>query len=158
MERILESEVMDGVEQARVYAEADFSEENQGFVDRFLESCTDLAKGHVLDLGCGPADIPIRLLRGHSGLWLTGVDASQPMIRLAERAVKEAGLADRITLLCQRFQDLLLTSPVDAVISNSLVHHVPTHLCGSPTDTFHCTLRRVGDITTDLGGTLNHRT
>lgn len=128
MERILEPEVMDGVEQARVYAEADFAEENQGFVDRFLESCTDLAEGHVLDLGCGPADIPIRLLRGHSGLWLTGVDASQPMIRLAERAVKEAGLADRITLLCQRFQGLILASPVDAVISNSLVHHVPNPL------------------------------
>lgn len=128
MNRILEPEVMGDVDQARVYAEADFTEENQSFVSNFLEFYPDLAKGHILDLGCGPADIPIRLLRRHLGLWLTGVDASQPMIQLAERAVKEARLDHRITLLCQRFQSLVLASPADAVISNSLVHHVPNPL------------------------------
>ena len=37
MERILEPEIMDGEEQARVYAHADFREENQGFVDHFFQ-------------------------------------------------------------------------------------------------------------------------
>ena len=54
MERILEPEIMDGEEQAEVYANADFAEENQGFVDQFLALYPDLQEGTVLDLGCGP--------------------------------------------------------------------------------------------------------
>ena len=63
MERILEPEVMDGEEQVRVYANADFAEENQGFVDQFLACTPKSGRKPVLDLGCGPADIPIRLLQ-----------------------------------------------------------------------------------------------
>lgn len=125
MERILEPEVMEGDEQARVYANADFAEENQGFVDQFLRLYPDLREGTVLDLGCGPADIPIRLLRDRPALRVTAVDASGPMLYWAEEAVRQAGLGDRIQLICGRFQDLQLDSPADAVISNSLVHHVP---------------------------------
>lgn len=125
MERILEPEIMDGEAQAKVYANADFAEENQGFVDQFLALCPDLQEGTVLDLGCGPADIPIRLLRSRPALHVTAVDASGPMLARAEEAVRQAGLGDRITLMCKRFQDLELDQPADAVISNSLVHHVP---------------------------------
>ena len=45
---------MEDVEQVRVYARADFAEENQGFVDLFFESCPEWSGGHVIDLGCGP--------------------------------------------------------------------------------------------------------
>ena len=125
MDRVLEPELMDDPEQARIYSAADFSEENQGFVDRFLESCDDLDQAHVVDLGCGPGDIPIRLARGHATVRITGVDASQPMITLAEQAVREAGLTERIAFVCQRLQDITLTNPADALISNSLAHHIP---------------------------------
>ena len=47
------------------------------------------------------------------------------MLHWAEEAVRQAGFADRIQLICGRFQDLQLDQPADAVISNSLVHHVP---------------------------------
>ena len=119
MERILEPEVMDGEEQVRVYANADFAEENQGFVDQFLALYPEVREEIVLDLGCGPADIPIRLLRSRPTLRVTGVDASGPMIHWAEEAVRQAGFADRIQLICGRFQDLQLDQPADAVISNS---------------------------------------
>ncbi|MDE0405801.1 MAG: class I SAM-dependent methyltransferase [Nitrospira sp.] len=125
MERILEPEIMDGEEQAKVYATADFAEENQGFVDQFLALYPDLQEGTVLDLGCGPADIPVRLLRSRPGLCVTAVDASGPMLHWAEEAVRQAGLEDRIKLICGRFQDVQLDGQADAVISNSLVHHVP---------------------------------
>ena len=72
MERILEPEVMDGEEQVRVYANADFAEENQGFVDQFLALYPEVREEIVLDLGCGPADIPIRLLRSRPALRVTG--------------------------------------------------------------------------------------
>ena len=65
MERLLEREIMDGEEQVRAYAQADFSKENQWFVDYFLEVFPDFREGLVLDLGCGPADIPIRLVRAN---------------------------------------------------------------------------------------------
>ncbi len=125
MDRILEPEIMDGEEQVRVYANADFAEENQRFVDQFLNLYPEVEEGTVLDLGCGPADIPIRLLRSRPTLHVTGVDASSPMIQWAEEARQQAGLQGRIRLICQRFQDLRLDRTVDAVISNSLVHHVP---------------------------------
>jgi 2-polyprenyl-3-methyl-5-hydroxy-6-metoxy-1,4-benzoquinol methylase len=125
MDRVLEPELMVDPEQVRIYSEADFEEENQGFVDRFLSSNDDLNHAKVLDLGCGPGDIPIRLARGHSTIHILGIDASQPMITLAEQAVKKAGLTERITFLCNRFQDTNLLDPVDAIISNSLLHHVP---------------------------------
>ena len=128
MQRALEPELMDDPEQALVYARADFEEENQGFVDRLLEYYPDLKDAHVLDLGCGPADIPMRLVRALPGCRVTGVDGSAPMIALGREAVRTAGLSDRIALRCERFQDTVLAERVDAVISNSLLHHVPNAL------------------------------
>jgi ubiquinone/menaquinone biosynthesis C-methylase UbiE len=125
MERVLEQELMDDPKQATAYARADFEEENQGFVDRFLEYYPDFTEGHVLDLGCGPADIPIRFVRALPMCRVTAVDASAPMLRLAGEAIKAAGLADRIALKCERMQDLSLAEPADAAISNSLLHHIP---------------------------------
>jgi 2-polyprenyl-3-methyl-5-hydroxy-6-metoxy-1,4-benzoquinol methylase len=128
MERVLEPEIMDDPEQALAYARAGFEAENQGFVDRFVEYYSDFTEGHVLDLGCGPADIPIRLVQALPGCRVTGVDASLPMIRLGEEAVRSAGLSDRISLRCERFQSYTLKEPADAVISNSLVHHLTNPL------------------------------
>ena len=124
MDRTLEPELMDDPEQALIYARADFEQENQGFVDRFREYFPDFSEGHVFDLGCGPGDIPIRFARKFPSCRITGVDASAPMLRLAEDAVQEAGLSGCITFRYERFQDLAGVSVADAAISNSLVHHV----------------------------------
>ena len=128
MERELEPEVMDDPEQVLAYAGADFEQENQGFVDQLCGLYDDLEGAHIMDLGCGPGDIPIRLARRHPTCRVTGIDASPPMIAYAEHAVQKAGFHDRVQFLCQRFQDVSLSSPVDAIISNSLVHHVPNPL------------------------------
>jgi cyclopropane fatty-acyl-phospholipid synthase-like methyltransferase len=128
MPRVLEPELMDDPAQALVYARADFEKENQGFVDRFREYFPDFSEGHVLDLGCGPGDIPIRFARALPACRITGVDASEPMVRLAEETVREAGLSNRITFCCERFQDFAGANVADAAISNSLLHHVPNPL------------------------------
>lgn len=124
MDRVLEPEIMDDPEQARIYAAADFSEENALFVDQFLLCAGELDDAHIVDLGCGPADIPIRLAKRCDTVRVTGIDASPPMIAIARQAVERAGLNERIQLCCQRFQDVVLPEPADGVISNSLVHHV----------------------------------
>ena len=128
MDRVLEPELMDDPEQALVYARADFEKENQGFVDRFRQYFPEFTEGHILDLGCGPGDIPIRFALALPSCRITGVDASEPMIGLADAAIKQAGLADRIIFRCERFQAVSLVEPGDAAVSNSLLHHVPNPL------------------------------
>lgn len=128
MIRVLEPELMDDPAQAEAYARADFSDENQGFVDRFRDCFPEFSAGRVLDLGCGPADIPIRFAKQYPICQVIGVDASLPMIQLGEQAVKQAGLADRITLRCERFESIAGANIADAAVSNSLLHHVPNPL------------------------------
>lgn len=128
MPRVLEPELMDDPLQAEAYAAADFSVENQDFVNRFREYFPDFSEGRVLDLGCGPADIPIRFAKLYPACQIIGIDASAPMIRLGGQAVKQAGLSDRITLRCERVDAVPGARIVDAAISNSLLHHLPNPL------------------------------
>ncbi|HSE57280.1 MAG TPA: class I SAM-dependent methyltransferase [Nitrospiraceae bacterium] len=125
MERQLEPELMDDPEQAAAYARANFESENQGFVDRFGEYFPDFEEGQVFDLGCGPGDIPVRFVRAYPLCRVTGVDASRPMLDLAQQAVAAAGLSGRIELHCERIQSFRPAEPADAIISNSLLHHLP---------------------------------
>ncbi|NGZ11541.1 MAG: class I SAM-dependent methyltransferase [Nitrospira sp. LK70] len=128
MDRVLEPELMDDPKQAEAYARADFAEENQGFVDRFKEYFPEFSQGKLLDLGCGPADVPIRFAKLYPACQVIGIDASAPMIQLGELAVKKAGLTDRISLRCERYEAVVGARIVDAAISNSLLHHLPNPL------------------------------
>lgn len=128
MDRILEPELMEDEDQVLAYANADFEEENQGFVGRFREYFPEFTEGHVYDLGCGPGDIALRFARLFPTCRVTGVDASGPMLRLAQKAASAVGLGDRVTFRCERFQDIPGANAADAVISNSLLHHVPNPL------------------------------
>lgn len=128
MDRIPEPELMDDPKQAEAYARADFEAENQGFIERFKEYFSEFSQGTVLDLGCGPGDICIRFAKFYQACQVIGIDASAPMIRLGEQAVKEAGLSDRITLRCERYEEVAGARIADAVISNSLLHHLPNPL------------------------------
>jgi len=117
---------MDDPEQALAYARADFTQVNQGFVDRFRAQFPSFGKGRVLDLGCGPADIPIRLAKVLPSIQITAVDASEAMLGLAQRDIHSAGLGANITLVQARLPGLPLRGETfDAVVSNSLLHHLP---------------------------------
>lgn len=128
MDRVLEPEVMDDEAQVLAYAAADFADVNRSFVERFREYFPDFAEGHILDLGCGPGDIAVRLGHALPACRITGVDASGPMIRVAEEAARKAGLPDRLSFRCERFQALAGANIADAVVSNSLLHHLPNPL------------------------------
>lgn len=126
MNRVLEPELMTDPEQAQAYAAADFATVNQGFVDRLRALFPALTRGHVVDLGCGPADIPIRLCRALPDVAVTGVDGSEAMLAPGRAAVAAAGLASRIRLLCARLPGIERPAAgYDAVVSNSLIHHLP---------------------------------
>lgn len=127
MERIPEPELMEEEEQARAYAEGDFSAPHSRFVDSFREAFPDFARGFVADLGCGPGDVTIRFARGIPGCTVHGVDGSPAMLRHGERFVAAApDLLGRVRLLHGYLPGArLLRDRYDAVISNSLLHHLP---------------------------------
>src|SRR2546428_6413318 len=110
MERILEPELMDDAAQALAYARADFADVNRSFVDRFRTTFPDLASSRVVDLGCGPADIPIRLVRLLPRLAVTAVEASAAMLGLAREAVRTVGLETSIRLVGARVPALPFAS------------------------------------------------
>ncbi len=125
MDRILEPEVMDDEQQAIAYAAADFSSSNQAFVDGLLDACPRELQT-VLDLGCGPGDIPIRLARAEPLAHITAVDASDVMVTLAEKAVAAAGLTSRIHCVLGRIPGLpFCGTHFDAIVSKDLLHHLP---------------------------------
>jgi len=126
MNRTPEPEVMDDPAQALAYAEADFEEVNANFVRSTLEFWTTQdGERHILDLGCGPGDIPIRLAEALPEARVTGIDASEPMVALGWDRLRTSALGERVTLEVAR---LPLTDPGrnwDLIISNSLLHHLP---------------------------------
>lgn len=140
MDRRPEPELMDSEAQTRAYAEADFSESNALFTDRFLEAFPDLpGSGRLIDLGCGPADICIRLARRLPGWAVVGLDAGENMLRRAREALSHSGLADRVELLHSHLPDPALGERrFDAVTSNSLLHHLPAP------DTLWDSIRQLG--------------
>jgi SAM-dependent methyltransferase len=124
MMRVGEPELMDDPHGAGAYARADFTASNQRFVDGLLRAFPG-PLGRAVDLGCGPADVVIRLARAAPLLHLTAVDGSGPMIGLARSAVASVGL-DRITLVQSLLPGLPLADGLfDAVLSKDLLHHLP---------------------------------
>jgi SAM-dependent methyltransferase len=126
VQRILEPELMDEAEQARAYALADFAEPNERFVGYFEAYCGGLTAGTVLDLGCGPGDIVLRLATRHPDLVVHGLDGSAAMLHFAsERLHETPALSGRVQFVEGVLPGATLPLPgYDAVISNSLLHHL----------------------------------
>jgi ubiquinone/menaquinone biosynthesis C-methylase UbiE len=128
MERVPEPELMDEDEQARAYSEADFAAPHERFVELFLASwppARGAVGGIILDLGCGPADVTVRLARAAPGAEIHGIDGSAAMLRYGEERVRAAGLGDRIRLVRALLpRDRLPLERYEIVVSNSLLHHL----------------------------------
>ena len=119
---------MDDSDQACAYAQADFERPNTLFLEMFARHFPDFTQGRLLDLGCGPADIPLRFVNAYSGIELVVVDGAQAMIDLAEKAIEGAGAAARIQTVCWHVGEQtcpeIVGGPFDGVISNSFLHHL----------------------------------
>lgn len=126
MQRIPEPELMDNAAQARAYAEADFEQPHSQVIAQFQRCFAGLpVPGCVLDLGCGPCDITRRFALAYPDCTLHAVDGAAQMLKLGAAMLDQTGLAPRITLVRARLpDDALPRSGYDAVISNSLLHHL----------------------------------
>ena len=127
LQRTLEPEIMDSVEEADEYDAMDHDAVNQAFAEDFL------AVGNVgcdcLDLGTGTALIPIEICKRHREIRVMATDASIPMLELARFRLELAGETERIQLHHGNVLSLIFQpSFFDCVISNTLLHHLPEPL------------------------------
>ncbi len=117
---------MNGAEQARAYAQADFEEPNRRFVELVLATGLPQA-GRALDLGCGPADIVLRLARRLPGWRFVGVDGSEAMLAHGRAVLRDEPLLRSQVDLVQGLVPSVagtLSGDWDLILSNSLLHHL----------------------------------
>ncbi len=130
--RILEPEVMDTAEEALDYDSMDHREVNSRFADDFQQLAAEYglpANAEILDVGTGTALIPIEIARRLPGVHIIAIDLAEEMLKLGRVNVARAGLEQRIQLERIDAKDLAgPTGGFDAVISNSIVHHIPEPL------------------------------
>jgi len=126
--RCPEPELMEQPEQARAYAAADFAAPHDAFARLCAERFPELsgAAVTVADLGCGPADVTVRVARRFAAARVVGVDAGPVMLGLARERLVVEGLIDRIALVRAHLPDPDALHPLaaDLVVSNSLLHHL----------------------------------
>jgi len=127
LRRSPEPELMDSPDQVEAYAGANFAESNQWFVDDLVARYRPRPqRGRLIDLGCGPGDICIRLAMALPGWRITGLDAGPNMLDRARQAVQEKRLEQSIRFqLAQLPDDTLEAGCWDCICSNSLLHHLP---------------------------------
>lgn len=127
MKRIAEPELMEKEAQARAYADADFEEAHNNFIKLFRTTFPDLNLcGHALDLGCGPADITTRFARVYKSCIVHGVDGAEAMLLYGRERVSDAmDVSSRVGLVAGKLPGVTLPRrSYDAIISNSLIHHL----------------------------------
>lgn len=127
MQRVLEPEVMDSLEEAIEYDSMDFTEVNTAFA----QSAAALGPvfGNVLDAGTGTARIPIAISQMRPAWKLTCIDLSANMLKVAGENVSKAGVRSQIKL--EVIDAKAMPYPdcyFDMVISNSIIHHLPDPL------------------------------
>jgi ubiquinone/menaquinone biosynthesis C-methylase UbiE len=84
------------------------------------------ADAAALDLGTGTAQIPIELCTVDREARVVAIDLADEMLVVARRNVARHGLGDRITLERVDAKGLpLADGQFAAVMSNSIVHHIP---------------------------------
>lgn len=124
LHRRLETEAMDTADEARDYDAMDHSTVNRVFASDFLRHWN--GANPILDLGTGTAQIPIEICQQDQRPKIVAVDLAEEMLKLGRINVAKTQLSARIEL--HRVDAKALPYPnghFGAVISNSIVHHIP---------------------------------
>jgi trans-aconitate 2-methyltransferase len=125
MQRVCEPELMDGAQQAKAYAEADFGATDQAVIAR-IEHLFPAGLGErIVDLGCGPGNISFRLAARYPTSAVLGLDGALAMLAIAADRLEAQSQPSRL-----RFHLAVLpcsdlpAKAFSAVVSNSLLHHL----------------------------------
>lgn len=78
----------------------------------------------VLDIGCGWGGMAIHLAREHN-VHVTGITLSEEQAALARQRVRDAGVADRVTILLEDYRDTAASGRrFDRIVSVGMFEHV----------------------------------
>lgn len=126
MLRVLEPELMLDTQQAQAYAGADFSTSDERFVQRFVELFGARINGPIVDLGCGPGNIALRMAAAYPDNLVIGVEGAPAMLDIARARAAELLLSPARLEFLQEIlpSDALVGLGCGAVVSNSLLHHL----------------------------------
>jgi 2-polyprenyl-3-methyl-5-hydroxy-6-metoxy-1,4-benzoquinol methylase len=127
VKRAPEEELMDLPAHAQAYANADFSEPNSKFVALFSEKFPGFNRQRILDLGCGLADITMRLAEQTHKQKSSAWTAPMPCSIAGKEILQHSSLANRVDIRkwhIGRQENPLGSEGFHAVVSNSLLHHM----------------------------------
>ncbi|MDJ0620097.1 MAG: class I SAM-dependent methyltransferase [Calothrix sp. MO_192.B10] len=128
MERLLEPEVMDSMEEAIAYDAMDLIEINTAFAKDAIALCP-LESPIILDAGTGTAQIPVLMCQMQPKYQITAIDMAESMLQVAAKHIEKARLQNQIRLELVDAKHLpYRDGQFDMVISNSLIHHLPNPL------------------------------
>ena len=123
MKRVPEPDLMEQKEQAYAYANADFSNSNELFLEKLFEFCSITDETKILDVGCGDGEIPIKIYKKTKSK-ITVLDGSSVMLDELSKKIS-ANNIDDIKVIQRRYEDThLKEKSFDILISNSVLHHV----------------------------------
>ncbi|MHB1424283.1 MAG: class I SAM-dependent methyltransferase [Gemmataceae bacterium] len=112
------------------YALADYSTPHDALVARLraLAAEAGFPPGRLADLGTGPGDIPLRIAAVDRRWEVTAIDLSTNMLKLAAAAQRVRGLEQAPIQWVQADHKAtgLPTGHFQALVSNSVLHHMPT--------------------------------
>ena len=126
LDRVLEPEVMDTVEDATEYDTMDHSGPNESFVERLFAVG---ATGSMLDIGTGPGHIPLLVCERDAEARVLGIDLADSMLAVAERHRSASPHAARVRFERADAKGLAYADgSFDTVYSNTILHHIPDPL------------------------------
>jgi ubiquinone/menaquinone biosynthesis C-methylase UbiE len=131
MQRKPEPEVMSGEDEVSAYASAAAQKHldtlDNTFVDQVLQLAPDgnALTGFLLDVGCGPGNIALKIARRCPRLMIVGVDRSRNMVRAARQSAAGLGLEDRVIFQQAHAGRIPYAGgKFDLVLCNSVLHHL----------------------------------
>lgn len=126
MDRVPEPELMNEPEQVLAYANADFEAAHQSVVENFAQIFPNEPPiQNILDLGCGAGDVTMRFAHRFPTSNIDAVDGAEEMLKQAAELIENNSISERITLHHQPLANFTIKNKnYDAIISNSLLHHL----------------------------------
>lgn len=125
MQRTPEPELMEGLEQAQAYADADFSAGDQALIERLTALFPTGLGDRMVDLGCGPGNISFRLAQRYSEASVLGIDGAAAMLAPAlQRLAEQPQLQGRLHFEQRCLPLAAGAERFTALLSNSLLHHL----------------------------------
>ena len=116
---------MDGFDQVLAYAAADFSLGDQQMIQcikKLIGISSPLPDNPlIIDLGCGPGNITLKLAQLFPMARVVGIDGSLPMLSIASQRAVDQSLS--VEFLCSILQNVP-SYQADLLVSNSLLHHM----------------------------------